>query len=522
MTSPGKDFFNRLGVVGWPLTLQPALLGVLAAGGPVLLVGPPGSMKTTSGKRFGNLIYENPQDTRVYDVDKLSADVLMGHLNPDYVDYTGKSIDRLTEAVLKAGAGGVDLKASLVKLEKLKALTGKQFVNSVADYKLIIWDEILRGDPASQQSLLLNILQDKNFQGETIDAMQICCTNTGFDELFEFNEALLNRFWFIFQCPSFSDMTDDQQNLFLSSCGHNKASEVIKYSPEFAKFFFGLGAALRSTTVPQLDSVVKLFLKHLKHPLSVALGPRLSARKFDHMAKVMYITLYTYMVIEEVLYKDIKMEDLEHIVRDTFMSTIYMNDLSESEINQVRNSFHLAFNNTFNVEELSLRDRLLSVPNFLVNAEDFSRHVSELTQEKYDLAGVHVFAQRVKNECKNNEPLRYILYKWFIQKVDTHGIRLESDVIDPIRNRLRAMENKMSEFTKANAEIRLSSSVLDVDFLAKIQQAATDRMFAGMPVDTNIYSSLITTINCLDPGKAHAGEEYIQEMYTTYAGLKRV
>lgn len=520
MTCPGKFFYEKLGIVGWPKTLQPALLGTIAAGGPVLLVGEPGSMKTTFIRRLGQLL---GLLTRVYDVDKMSVEALLGELNPDYVDYTGKAIDRLSETIaLAATKQGVDIEKHKAKLEAIKKIIGRQFINSVTDYKLIGFDEILRGDPATQQSLLLNILQDKQFMSRLVDALMICCTNTGFEELFEFNEALLNRFWMIFQCPSFSSMTDDQQNQFLSSCGHNKDSAVIEHDPEFAKFFTELGNKLNGPTVPQLDSIVKLFLKHLKHPLSVALGSRLSARKLDHMAKVLYIALYTYLITEEVLYKDMKMEELQPLIRDTFLSTIYLEDLSESEINQVKNSFHLAFNHTFNVEELSLRDRLLSVPHFLVNAEDFSRHVGELPPEKYDLAGIHVFAQRLKNECRNNEPLRYILYKWFIGKVDKHEVPLEGDVVEPIRRKLDSMQKKMDNFTKANAQVKLDSKTLDRNFLEKIQQAATDRMFAGSKVDTSIYASLITTINCFDPDMAHSGEEQIQDMYQTFAELKRV
>ena len=537
MTSPGKTFYQRLGIIGWPKTLQPALLGTLAAGGPVLLVGEPGSNKTTFIRRLGQLLGLN---TRVYDVDKLSMDALMGELNPEYVDYTGKAIDRLSTAVVQAAAKEtIDTGKFRAELAEMKKLVGQQFINSITEYELIGWDEILRGEPATQQSLLLNILQDRSFQGQLVQALQICCTNTGFDELFEFNEALLNRFWMIFQCPSFGDMTDELQNSFITSCGHNKASEVIARDPVFAStkatynedgtektphvpgFFENLGRMLNGPTQPQLDGTVKLFLKHLKHPLSVALGTRLSARKLDHMAKVLYVTLFTYMVVEEVMYQDIKMEDLQAVIRDTFLSTIYLNDLDENEVAQVRNSFHLAFNNTFNIEELSLRDRLLSVPHFLVNAEDFSRHV-DLPKDQHDLAGVHVFATRLKNECKNNEPLRYILYKWFVGRVEAREVSLEADVINPIRHRLQQMQRKIDEFTKTTAEIRLDSTTLDPKFLAKIQQAATDRMFAGMKVDTDIYASLVTVINCFDPGKAQEGEEYVADMYTTLAELKRI
>ena len=572
-----KRFYGKLGIIGWPKSLQYALLGTLAAGGPVLLVGEPGSMKTTFIRRIGELL---GLKTRIYDVDKLSAEVLMGELNPAYVDYTGKSIDRLTEAVVRAASKkGVDYDGNMEELSKLRDLVGEQFINSVTEYELIGWDEILRGEPASQQSLLLNILQDRSFQGRYVSALQVCCTNTGFDELFEFNEALLNRFWMIFQCPSFKEMSDSHQNQYITSCGHNKASEKIGMDLKFASmdvpvlvgpkkedilakpllnedgsvkqgfdgkplfdmlglkqkldeknrpvcthvpgFFEQLGDMLNGPTQQDLDGTVKLFLRHLKHPLSVALGSRLSARKLDHMAKVLYTTLFTYMVIEEVMYKDIKMEDLQQVIRDTFLSTIYLNDLSENEVNQVNNSFHLAFNNTFNIEELSLRDRLLSVPHFLVNAEDFSKHI-DLPTGQHDLAGVHVFAQRLKNECRNNKPLRYILYKWFVGRVDSREVVLESDVISPIRNKLQQMQSKMDSFTATTAEIRLSSKTLDPSFLAKVQQAATDRMFSGMKVNTNIYAELVTTINCFDPDKVQSGEDYISDMYTTLAELKRI
>jgi hypothetical protein len=84
------------------------------------------------------------------------------------------------------------------------------------------------------------------------------------------------------------------------------------------------------------------------------------------------------------------------------------------------------------------------------------------------------------------------------------------------------MQNKMAKFTKANAQVKLSSQTLDKDFLQQIQQAATDRMFAGMKVDTGIYASLITVMNCFDPDMAQAGEEQVQQMYQTFAELKRI
>jgi len=142
--------------------------------------------------------------------------------------------------------------------------------------------------------------------------------------------------------------------------------------------------------------------------------------------------------------------------------------------------------------------------------------------EKQDVGGIAVFADRLKKECRNNEPLRYILYRWLVSKLDGKDIKVEADIIDPIRTKLGQMENKMKEFTSTKAEIKLESDLLGAEFLGKIQQAAADRMFFSMDVDTDLYAGLVTTIMCFDPEKARNDKDYVQETYTKYATLRRI
>ena len=80
----------------------------------------------------------------------------------------------------------------------------------------------------------------------------------------------------------------------------------------------------------------------------------------------------------------------------------------------------------------------------------------------------------------------------------------------------------MAKFTKERAEIKMESSTLSSEFLKKIQQAAADRIFSSMDVDTSLYAGLVTTIICFDPDKAKKDDDYVQELYTTYASLKRI
>lgn len=80
----------------------------------------------------------------------------------------------------------------------------------------------------------------------------------------------------------------------------------------------------------------------------------------------------------------------------------------------------------------------------------------------------------------------------------------------------------MQEFTSTKAEIKLESDLLGAEFLGKIQQAAADRMFFSMDVDTDLYAGLVTTIMCFDPEKARNDKDYVQETYTKYATLRRI
>ena len=520
------DFYARLGIKGWPKTVQYGLLGSLAAGYNVLLVGSPGCSKTRFIRNFGALL---GLSTRIYDVDKLSFEVLMGELSPDFIGQTSKTLGGLKDEIKAFRTGSktpeeeADEKNKKEKKEKKPDRpVGAQFINSVCDYKVIGWDEILRGHPATQQSLLLNVMQDKTFQGRDVNAIQVACTNTGFNELFEFNEALLNRFHLVFQCPSLLDMPDDVQDELIDVSGHNKPYETVGKDTEFISVFAQLQEFMKKPPNQDLDRMIKHFIKHLKHPLGVALGDRFSGRAVDHMTKVLYVTMLTHLVLEGIPFREMEIDSLRELMRDTFLSTIYLNDLTEEQLNQVRNSFHLAFLYTFDIEELSLRDRLLSVPNFLVNCEDFVKHIEGVPLEKRDVGGIAVFADRLKKECRNNEPLRYILYRWLVSKLDGKDIKVEADIIDPIRTKLGQMENKMKEFTSTKAEIKLESDLLGAEFLGKIQQAAADRMFFSMDVDTDLYAGLVTTIMCFDPEKARNDKDYVQETYTKYATLRRI
>lgn len=508
------DLYGKLGIEGWPKTVQYALIGSLAAGYNVLLVGKPGSNKTRFIKNFGALLGKK---TRIYDVDKLSVDALMGELNPEFVGQTAKALGSVATAI-EAAAQGLAAPPN----RGAHHVTGEQFINSVCDYEVIGWDEVLRGHPASQQSLMLNIMQDRTFQGNHVGALQISCTNTEFDELFEFNEALLNRYHLIFQCPSLSDMPHEIQDRLIDSSGHGKFSDNVAPDPEFQDMFAQLKDVLSKKANPDLDRTVKHFVKHLRHPLAVALGDRLSGRALDHIIKVLYATVLTYMVVEGVPWRQIKLESMRDLLRDSFMSTIYLNDLSKEQLNQVRNSFIVAFLHTFDIEELSLRDRLMSVPSFLVNAEDFVRHINGVPEDKQDIGGIAVFVDKLRRECRNDEPLRYILYKWLVSKIQGRVVKIEEDLIGPIQRQLSIMEKQMAQHLESKAEVHLTSDTLGAEFLTRVQQASADRVFSSVPVDSDLYAGLITTVMCFDSEAPQKKPEYVQELYIKYASLRRI
>ena len=511
MSSRLKDLYGVVGAVGWPENMKYALLGCLAAGHNVLLIGKPGSFKTRFIENLGAALGLR---TRIYDVDKLSFEILQGDLNPEYIGQTSKSIDRLVEAVAGMKSGqAVAAKPA-----------GRMFIDSVADYELIGWDEILRGDPASQQALLLNILHGKTFQGRPVKAKQVSCTNTGFDELYEFNEALLNRFHLIFRCPSMRDLPVDTQDKLIDASGHGKKADNIKHDPGFTKLFFSLQELALRPAHQELDRYVKNFMKHLKHPISAALGDRFSGRVADSMAKVLYATLLAYMVVEEISFADLKVNELYDILHETFMATVYLEDLDQSRINQVRNAFFLAFMYTFKIEELTLRDRLQSVPNFLVNCDDFAKHVAVVPEDRQDIGGVAIFTDRLKKECQNDEPRRFILYKWLSEKMKKHSVKLEKDLRDAVESKLSAMEKKLATFTVSNAEIVVESRHLDKDFLDKCRSAVSDKIFTAQDVDTTLFAAVVTAIRCFDESKLSTGDsaEYVTRLYNDYAQLRRI
>lgn len=511
MSSRLKDIYGVIGAVGWPENMKYALLGCLAAGHNVLLIGKPGSFKTRFIENLGAALGWR---TRIYDVDKLSFEVLQGDLNPEYIGQTSKSIDRLVEAVAGVKSGQVVTPKP----------TGRMFIDSVCDYDLVGWDEILRGDPASQQALLLNVLHGKTFQGRPVRAKQVSCTNTGFDELYEFNEALLNRFHLIMRCPSLRDMPVDTQDKLIDASGHGKKADNIKHDPEFEKLFTKLQELALRPAHQELDRHVKNFMKHLKHPISAAMQDRFSGRVADSMSKVLYATLLTYMVVEEIPFADLKVSELYDILQETFMATVYLEDLDQSRINQVRNAFFLAFTYTFKVEELTLRDRLQSVPNFLVNCDDFSKHIAQVPEDRQDIGGVAIFADRLRKECQNDEPRRFILYKWLVEKMKKHGVKLEKDQRDAFDTKLSSMEKKLSTFTISNAEIIVQSRSLDKGFLDKCRTAVSDKIFASQDVDTTLFAAVVTAIRCFDESKLATGDsaEYVTRLYDDYAQLRRI
>lgn len=508
-----KSTHEILGIVGWPSTTLYGLIGSIAAGYPVLLTGSPGSYKTKFIESLGAALGKK---TRIYDVDKLSFEVLQGELNPEFVGQTAKSLDRIASTLSSAKDGGAPPAKP----------TGSMFINAVTDYEMIGWDEVLRGDPATQQNLLLNIMQSKVFQNQPVKATQISCTNTGFNELYEFNEALLNRYAMIFRCPSFVGMPADVQDELIDNSGHNKKTERIKYDKDFAAEFDKLVAALKGEPSEELNRMVKNFMKHLKQPLATALGERFSGRLADNIAKVLYTAFLTYMMVEGVKFKDFRdsIKSLRDVFRDTFMSTVYLEDLDATRRTQVRNAFHLAFTYSFDALELTLRDRLLSVNNFLVNCEDFAQHIDNVSFENQDTGGVAVFLDRLKKECVNDEPRRYIIYKWLGERTAKRPIKAEKDTIDPMMNNLQSMDKKMAKFATSNARVDISSDKIDSSFLDKCKAAASSRIFATSTVDTSTFAALVATIQCFsseDAQKSYS-QEYVMDLYTLYSTLKRV
>lgn len=513
-----QHLYDKCGIVGWPPTLAYAILGCFAADLNILFTGEPGCAKTKFAQdicRMLGLTY------RTYEMDKLTEDTFYGSLSPNWLGQTAKSLLNIR-----------DVLAHMANLKRIDNIDdqwedpGQMYVDTIFDYEVLIFDEILRAPP-NIQALLLRVYQDREFAGRPVTARRISATNRGTDDLYEWNEPLLNRYHLIVEAPHLRDMSHEESDRVINECGLHKFSLDIQKDDEFRARFDKLAERIRNPNnkkLAKISGVVKRFVKHLKNSLLGALETRFSGRAVDNIVQVLTVTIFTYCGFNRIKFEDIPRPDLWELMKDTFMSTIYLHDLDDEKKGAVRNSFFLAFGYTFDVEKLTLETRISSVPSFTLNCEDFFEHIRTYANDpdNQDLVGISMFLRKLRKECENDEPKRYMLYKWVVPKIDKYGVFAEKDLIDPIRNRLGQMQKKMDESREEQARIKLSSGALNSEFLQQIKASETNKVFSDERRDPKLWAALVTAVQVFDSDKFHSSEDYLSKTFSLLAHLNNL
>jgi MoxR-like ATPase len=511
-----QHLYDATGLIGWPVNLSYAIFGCLAADLNILFTGEPGCGKTKFAQDLAKLL---AYSYRTYEMDKMDEDTFYGNLSPSWLGQTSKSLLGIQKVLMHMA----NLR-EMVEDEEDGADPGPMYVDSIFDYDVIIFDEILRAPP-NIQAMLLRVYQDREFAGKPVKALRISATNRGTDDLYAWNEPLLNRYHLIVEAPHLRHMSHEDSDRIINECGLNKDSKDIRPNPELIEKFNELREMFSKKPGNNgINRSVKQFLKHLKTSLMDTLKSRFSGRSVDNIAQVLYVTLCTYSLMNKVKFSDIPRDKLWELLRDTFMSCIYMHDLDDEKRGAVRNAFFLAFGYTFDVERLTLETRIGSVPSFTLNCEDFFEHIRAHANDpdNQDIVGISMFLRKLKKECENDEPRRYLLYKWLMPKIDKYGVFAEKDLIDPIRNKLNRMQNKMDEFRESQAKVQLSAETLNSEFLQKIKAADANKVFSDQRRNPKLWAGLVTTVQVFGPEKAEESDDYLSKTYSLLAHLSSI
>ena len=510
-----QHVYDRCGIVGWPSTIAYAIVGCLAANLNILFTGEPGCAKTKFAQDICKLL---GYTYRTYEMDKLTEDTFYGSLNPSWLGQTSKALLNIRDVV--AHMAGLK---TMTDVDSQWEDPGQMYVDTIFDYDVLIFDEILRAPP-NIQALLLRVYQDKEFAGRPVNSLRISATNRGTDDLYEWNEPLLNRYHLIVEAPHLRDMTHEDSDRVINECGPNKLSLNVENDPEFRDKFDKLSRRLsdpENVKLKDITRVVRQFVKHLKNSLMGAIGTRFSGRAVDNIVQVLSVTIYTYSGFTHSDFEDIPREDLWGLMKDTFMSTIYLHDLDDDTKGAVRNAFFLAFGYTFDVEKLTLETRISSVPSFDLNCEDFFEHIKAHANEpdNQDLVGISMFLRKLRKECENDEPKRYMLYKWLVPKIDKYGVFAEKDLIDPIRNKLSSMQKKIDGVMETQAKLKISSATLNSAFLQEIKAADANKVFSDTRRDPKLWAALVTAVQVFDEEKPKQSEQYLSKTFSMLAHL---
>ena len=295
-----QQIYDATGLVGWSPRLSYAIVGCLAADLNIIFTGDPGCGKTKFAQDLGKLL---GLKYRTYEMDKMTEDTFYGDLNPDWLGQTSKSLTGIRDVLLHMAG------IKTMPPEEVAPNPGKMYLDQIFDYDLLIFDEILRAPP-NIQACLLRVYQDREFAGKPVSARRISATNRGTDDLYEWNEPLLNRYHLIVEAPHLKDMSHEDSDRIINECGLNKPSRNIKPDLDFRAKFDTLAEKLRGTKDEEIDRVVKQFVKHLKVSLLGALGSRFSGRAVDNITQVLYVTIFTYRAFKKVKFSDIPRQDL--------------------------------------------------------------------------------------------------------------------------------------------------------------------------------------------------------------------
>ena len=517
------DLLSKLNIIGWQKRVPiHALLGGIAANLNVLFIGLPGSNKTTFARSLGLLL---GRKTRVYDVDKLSPDVLAGELDPDYIHKTSKTIERLVSTISAPDRSNLrGLSGEELEILMGEAKPQEMYKNAVSDYDIIVWDEVRRGTPL-QQSLANNISSDRIYNSKTIKAKIIACTNTTFDHLYEFDQAFLNRFHMIIPCVSFADMDDDEQVQFIKETGNILSNQkAITQDQEFVDRFNLLEKELSLAVDKKVKDNVALFITHLKTPLLEVLPKEdISGRYINNLQQTLYTALKTAEIMDGVDLNTAAHDTLYEIIYNTFLSSLYLEKLDPTNRAQIENAFFVAFSHTYNQSTLSLLDLLKSVTNIFTKSEHFVRHIREHEQDRnFDIVGIQTYLRNVRDYTQNNDALRYIFYKWLHRHIKVLPNILDKDIINHFEDNAKKLQKKMDEYLKTSSKIELTSNALSPEFIENIYASAADKIFSSINRDPVLYEQLLTVLTCFTPELVSGETKFVREMYVKLATISNI
>lgn len=525
---PGGRWWRQLGMVGCDHIPFYLILGAVAYRKfNILLTGTVGTSKTTFWENVARALGRN---YKVFECDKLSHDYLQGDLNSDYLFRVPKAIDdfartltgvakTIVEAILGRGGHAPQI-APPAQVPEMRL-----FKRGVDDFPggFIIFDEVKRGDP-QQQALILNILSHRTFDGRPVDSYIVCCTNTRYQELHDFSQALVSRMNLIVQFPAYSTMASADRNMI--SAATSMRGDEVPVQPEFIQLFEKLERALRIDDDSQADhellAAVRKFVDYLTPPL-IQVFPNaedeISTRYVKNAIRVFYVYFKTVEIMDGRPFSDMNREELRNAFFSIFPYTMYLEELDEAKLNQVHNACFLAFANAFDRTKITIHDMVKMLPEQSALFLIWDKFISEMKETvgregERDIVGALAFLDRVKEYASGVPPLQYMLFKRLAYDMNRFNVKLEKDIVAGFTEKLADLQAKVDKvLSNTDKVLEISSEKVDAEFVEKIILASSERIVAGLTYDRRLYETLMTILLALAPDALSNDPAFVQRMY---------